>query len=101
MLDYNPWDNVLQLILFSGDADNLSTTSIDVLNRLSDKANPDTGVCAVELELLAREAKRDIALVKQDLLELINNKVIQKQQSLEQAIITLHERVTEQVEHRL
>jgi|TARA_R110000787_G_scaffold241104_1_gene347312 hypothetical protein len=40
-------------------------------------------------------------LIKQDLLELINKKVIQKQQSLEQAIITLHERFTEQVEHRL
>ena len=56
----NPWDIALPLITSNGEADKLNTTTIEILNRLSDKANPNTGFAITRPDELARDAKRSI-----------------------------------------
>ena len=92
MLWKNPWETALQEITANGEADHLSTTSIDVLNRLSEKANPVTGICLLDINAFSTEINREGPLLTTDLTDLIRNRVIKKHLCLDHAVITVHER---------
>lgn len=95
MFRNNPWEAALQEIVANGEADNLTTTSIDVFNRLSDMAHPMTGICVVDIAKLSIEVNREGPLLNSDLVELINNRLIKKNICLDMAVITLHDRFKE------
>ena len=43
-LSDNHWDRLLDIVITTGQVDNLSTTALDVLNRISDNGDPSTYV---------------------------------------------------------
>ena len=87
------WDSVIDEIVSSDEADKLSTTSIDVLRRLSEKTNPATGICLIDIKELADEVGLDDGRLNRDLKDLIRMRVIKKRICLDRAVISLHDRL--------
>lgn len=86
------WDNVLMKLILNGEVDKLTTSSIDVLNRLSDIADEQTGLCYVELDKLARETNRNIFSIQHDINFLADNLVIVRHGRVSHPVIELHSR---------
>nr|WP_283630495.1 hypothetical protein [Alteromonas macleodii] len=90
----NPWDIALPLISATGEADKLNTNTIEVLNRLSDRANPNTGFAITRPDELARDAKRSIEEIRKELTELVKAEIIKPVITIEQGLFMVHPRLT-------
>lgn len=93
----NPWETALQEIMATGEANKLNPISLEILKRLSDKANPVTGICILDIEAFSKEVNREGPLLHADLSDLTKSGFIKKQICLELAVITLHDRFKEKV----
>tara|TARA_R110000822_G_scaffold31736_6_gene91645 strand:+ start:710 stop:1081 length:372 start_codon:yes stop_codon:yes gene_type:complete len=89
----NPWDLALPLITSNGEADKLNTTTIEILNRLSDRANPNTGFAITRPDELARDAKRPIEEIRKELTELVKAEIIKPVVTIEQGLFMVHPRL--------
>lgn len=93
MMYENPWANIFQKVLENGDADRLSTHALDVLSRLTVKANPYTGFVFIDLTWLSRESGRSIGNIHNEVAELIHNRIIMRLTNMEQGLYMVHPRL--------
>lgn len=93
MMYQNPWATVFQKVLTNGDSNKLSTHALDVLNRLSDKANPYTGLVFIDLTWLSRETGRSIGNIHNEVAELMYARVIMRLTNMEKGLYMVHPRL--------
>lgn len=94
MSHINPWDEVLSLITSSGEADKLSTSALEVLNRLSDMSNPSTGFSITKPDEIAHGLRRSIDEIRRDLTDLVEEEIIKPVITIEQGLFRVHPRLT-------
>ena len=89
----NHWDRLLDIVISTGQVDDLSTTALDVLNRISDNGDPTTYVSLVQLHELKQKTGKKYSSVFRAISELVQAEIIIHRYDIDASVYMLHPRL--------
>ncbi len=89
----NHWDRLLDIVISTGQVDDLSTTALDVLNRISDNGDPTTYVSLVQLHKLKQKTGKKYSSVFRAISELVQAEIIIHRYDIDASVYMLHPRL--------
>lgn len=89
----NHWDRLLDIVISTGQVDDLSTTALDVLNRISDNGDPTRYVSLVQLHELKQKTGKKYSSVFRAISELVQAEIIIHRYDIDASVYMLHPRL--------
>jgi|GEM_PF-1741573 len=96
-LSQNHWDRLLDIVITTGQVDNLSTTALDVLNRISDNGDPSTYVSLVQLHELKQKTGKKYSSVFRAISELVEAEIVIHRYDIDASVYMVHPRLIHSV----
>ena len=91
------WNDVYERLLVSGEADDLSTLTLDVYNKIATYAHPLTGVSQSTIQMLADLCMASPVVVESCIRVLVAHEIVVWAESVDETMFALHPRLLDEV----